>query len=45
MGGEGVGGEDEFGGVAGDFEELVDAVAFGEVGFQVVEEVSRWWWF
>lgn len=45
--------EDEFCGVARDFEKLVYAVSLGEIGFEVVEEVSGffvvvvgfgWWW-
>ena len=34
------GGEDDLGGVPGDFQELVDAVSLCEVSFEVIEEVS-----
>lgn len=43
--------EDEFCGVARNLEELVYAVSLGEIGFEVVKEVSVvgfgccWWWF
>lgn len=43
-GGEERRGEDDLGGVSRYFEELVDAVAFCEVGFEVGQEVSGFWW-
>lgn len=38
--GESGGGEDDLGGVPGDFQELVDAVSLCEVSFEMIEEVS-----
>jgi len=40
IGGEDGGGENDLRGVPGDLQEFVDAVALGEVSFEVAEKVS-----